>query len=66
LIEHALRARHGTLLAANEHAIPVQSHDDRNQRFKRCEVLIELTENAQRIDRSSELENLFASDLLDG
>jgi hypothetical protein len=66
LVEHPLRARHGTLLAANEHAISVQSHDDRNERFKRREVLIELTENAQRIDRSSELENFLAGDLLDG
>jgi hypothetical protein len=60
------RARHRGLLAAHENAIPVQAHDDRDERFKRRQILIELTENAQWIDGSSELKNFFAADLLDG
>jgi hypothetical protein len=59
-------ARHCRLFAAHEHTVSVEPHDDRNQRFKRGQILIELTKNAQRIDGPSELEYFFAADLLDG
>ena len=66
LLEHAFGTCDGRLFSADEHTISVEPHDDRDQRFKRRQILIVLTENAQRIDGSSELENFFASDLLDG
>jgi hypothetical protein len=66
LFEHAQRARNCRFFAAEKYSISVEPHDDRNQRLKRRQVLIVLTENAQRIDGSSELENFFAADLLDG
>jgi len=66
LLQNVHRARHCRLFPADENAIPVETHDDRNERFKRCQVLIVLTENAQRIDGSAELEYFFAADLLDG
>jgi hypothetical protein len=54
------------LLAADEHTVSIHAHHDGDKCFKLREVLIELTENAQRIDGSPELEDFLATDLLDG
>ena len=66
LVQDAHRTRHRSLFAADVNAIAVQPQDDRDQSFKRSEVLIVGAERAQRIDGRSELENLLRAGLRNG